>query len=913
MDIKDFLSRLQRVKGPSGNGEYMARCPAHDDKTASLSIRDSDKGILMHCQTGRCSADDIVRAMGLTLKDLFHDEKDTVPGMTVHTVKKQAKKQYMSYEEAYGWLGKFVCAYVYRDEKGKPLFEVARIDTSEKEGKRAKTFRQHRLVGAGWTFPLEMGVPDKLKDTLYHLPEVREAIRKGEPVYVVEGEKDADTLASLGKTATTQVMGAGKWRDAHAAHLKGADVIILPDNDSPGREHAQKVADALMKSAKTVKIIDLTGIDQGLPEKGDISDVVARMGASQAMGLLEKAVQDAEPIEEQPLTERDRAAQMYDKVYGYCVDHGKICQETQDGKKPLANFVVLPVQVVTKDDGVNQTKTMVFDGWTEMGQKLPRVEVKAANFEGMKWITEAWDFSASLMPGQTNSQKVAYAIKAVGSLSAQRITQYQHTGWRKIDGKWAYLYHGGAIGADNVTVDLGNGLSLYTLDSQREGYKDITFLDGCRETLKLMNVMDKHVCIPMLGTIFLAPMREFLCQTGVAPAYALFLLGGTGTRKSTVLALMLSHFGNFTSKSLPASFNDTANFIRKKAFLLKDAPIVVDDYHPVTSLQERKKMEATAQSLARAFGDGAERGRMKSDLTLQESCPPRSVAIISGEDTPGVGESGMARFYVVSVDKDDVPATEMLTQMQEKASQGYLQKTMRGYIKWLLAQVERLPQTLNADFLRLRAQALKETKGQHGRTAEAIAHMMLGYQYMLLYMRDAGAITTDQAKEMQRDAWDVVTSNSKKQSEDMKDDRPSKQFLTMVAELIDSRSAYCREVVPDEAKKAPVGKEMIGYQDDKYYYFLPSVAYRAVAKLCADQGQAFPLTPKMLYRQMKEDGVLVPDVMDKGSATKVKSIDGKSQRLLWVSKVLIDGKKTPSHQTKMDISGMEIVDDEDPF
>lgn len=46
---------------------------------------------------------------------------------------------------------------------------------------------------------------------------------------------------------------------------------------------------------------------------------------------------------------------------------------------------------------------------------------------------------------------------------------------------------------------------------------------------------------------------------------------------------------------------------------------MVDDYHPVTSLQERKKMEATAQSLARAFGDGAERGRMKSDLTLQEA------------------------------------------------------------------------------------------------------------------------------------------------------------------------------------------------------------------------------------------------------------------------------------------------------
>ena len=58
---------------------------------------------------------------------------------------------------------------------------------------------------------------------------------------------------------------------------------------------------------------------------------------------------------------------------------------------------------------------------------------------------------------------------------------------------------------------------------------------------------------------------------------ALFLLGGTGCRKSTAAALALSHYGNFTGKNLPASFNDTSNSVRKKAFLLKDAPIVLLD------------------------------------------------------------------------------------------------------------------------------------------------------------------------------------------------------------------------------------------------------------------------------------------------------------------------------------------------
>ena len=75
--------------------------------------------------------------------------------------------------------------------------------------------------------------------------------------------------------------------------------------------------------------------------------------------------------------------------------------------------------------------------------------------------------------------------------------------------------------------------------------------------------------------------------------------------------------------------------------------------------------------------------------------PPRGVAIISGEDTPGVGESGMARFYITSVRKDDIPVNDSLTAMQELARQGYLQKSMRGYIKWLLKQVDELPEMLH--------------------------------------------------------------------------------------------------------------------------------------------------------------------------------------------------------------------------
>lgn len=909
MELRDFLARLHLDSGPNASGEYMCRCPAHDDKTASLCVREGDKGIVLKCQAG-CDSKAVVEAMGLTMRDLFRDQGDRslVPGHTVHTAKPAAAKGKGGKKPR----GKFVCAYPYTDEGGKLLFEACRYQRDD--GSKSFLLRQPDPDKPGEYKYTKEGA----RLVLYRLPEVCAAIKAGKPVFVCEGEKDCDNMAAIGHTATTNPMGAGKWNAGdYTPSLKGADLYIIPDNDAVGREHAQAVAQAAVKAAKSVRILDLTKGLKELPPKGDATDFFKLLGRKEGEAALKKLMQEAEPYAASATAQRDAAAEHYGQIPGYCVDGGRICRATPEGPSPLANFVALPVAVVERDDGVNKTKEMLIDGWSATGAPLPRVHIKASQFNGMNWVAEYWDFAASVMPGNTTKDRLRYTISEVGRMTAKRITEYNHTGWRKIGGKWAYLYQGGAIGTEGVTVDLGSGLSAYRLDGNgADGFEDITYMEGALTTLSVKACMAEHVAIPLLGTIFLSPLREFLAATGIAPAYALFVLGGTGTRKSTALALALSHFGNFTGKSLPASFNDTANFIRKKAFLLKDAPIVVDDYHPVTSLQERKKMEATAQSLARAFGDGAERGRMKSDLSLQEAMPPRGVAIISGEDTPGVGESGMARFYITSVRKDDIPVSDDLTTMQELARQGYLQKSMRGYIKWLLAQIDELPGLLHESFIQNRAEALKRTAGQHGRTAEAIAHMMLGYQCMLRYMRDVKAISTEQAVDMANEAWTVATQTSKRQADDMKEDRPSKLFLATISELLISKSAGVRDLTAamgDGSGSGSSGRDMIGYMDADFYYLMPNVAYRAVAKLCSDQGQTFPLTAKMLYKQMREDGVLTPETTTSTSATRPKWIDGKSQRLLWVPKPCIDGPKAAAEQQRMRFDPAPATPEQDGF
>lgn len=169
-----------------------------------------------------------------------------------------------------------VATYDYRDADGALVFQAVRYAAP-------KEFRQRRPDGnGGWIRNLK-GV----NRILYRLPELL-AADPAQTVFLVEGEKDADNLAALGLVATTNPMGAGKWLKQYNASLKGRRVVILPDNDQAGREHAKKVAASVATVASSVKTIELPG----LPPKGDVSDWLAVGGTAEELDLLVAAAAD---------------------------------------------------------------------------------------------------------------------------------------------------------------------------------------------------------------------------------------------------------------------------------------------------------------------------------------------------------------------------------------------------------------------------------------------------------------------------------------------------------------------------------------------------------------------------------------------------------------------------------------------
>ena len=239
---RELLSRLENVR-PERDGQWSARCPVHEDRRNSLSVGiASDGAVLLKCHAG-CNTADVLRAVGLTLADLF-------------------PRSQQSGQRSNG-KPRIVATYDYRDERGKLRFQVCRMEPKE--------FRQRKPGGnGGWTWTTK-----GIRKVLYGLPELL-AADPLQPVFVVEGEKDVDRLRSTGLVATCNPGGAGKWKPAYGEALRGRHVVVIADNDDAGRKHAADVARGLRGIAASVRVVDLPNV----PPKGDVSDWLGTDGTA---------------------------------------------------------------------------------------------------------------------------------------------------------------------------------------------------------------------------------------------------------------------------------------------------------------------------------------------------------------------------------------------------------------------------------------------------------------------------------------------------------------------------------------------------------------------------------------------------------------------------------------------------------
>lgn len=244
MELQDIISHFRSPK-PNGNNSYMVTCPCHNDSTQSLCISEDNGKILLNCFAG-CRAEDITRAIGLSMRDLFQS-----PPQGIKTPKPA------SIEYRYGDRLKKIRFYKWTN------------------GKWQKSFCwQHKDNNGSW----QKG-RGGINPPLYN-QEILSNTAADNTVYIVEGEKDADTMTDkVGLLAVSAPDGATKgskgkkWDSRFTPLFKDLNVAIIPDNDEAGKNFASLVANELLTVAHSVKVLDLCTEWENLKEKGDITDI----------------------------------------------------------------------------------------------------------------------------------------------------------------------------------------------------------------------------------------------------------------------------------------------------------------------------------------------------------------------------------------------------------------------------------------------------------------------------------------------------------------------------------------------------------------------------------------------------------------------------------------------------------------
>lgn len=619
----DILPRLEgkRKNFNSNDREnYSFKCTHHQDKTASAYIAlKNDGGIVAGCRT--CGSSYGLNTM---LADLGLNKMDFIEKSETYFSKENLIKYIKENntgnvtKQGDNWIVdedyKFDNAYFYTDERGTLVAVKIKYKlVNPAADKKSKKFVQ-RVIRENKILAASVETVDKLpKQYIYNAPAVQHAIREGYYVYLVEGEKDADTLIYNGLCATSFATGAGSMFDDYKSQLRGAKLIICGDFDEPGRKHVEKVRKFLYNEVEKMYVVEY------LPELSKLDNAKADITDWINAGHTVKEFTDY--VFESCLdVKNDYQLQESKDDYRY-----GITKVIYDGKgtkteKLITNFTIDGINIINRVDTEEEYFEMIIR--TKSNQIIKR-RGSVLVFNDVRKFRDFLNSSDLVFRGNIDilidMKEWCFKYK-----KRETTTAYDVGGIRKINNEWLFVTSDGAFNSDFVY----DKSKIYYED---DNFSDFQFVElPTKEEVEeiyesLLSFNKKEITYTVLGHVGAMLLNGKFKELDIKLNH-LAIFGEAGAGKSTIAEDVIMPLMNFDVKN---NARDVTNFaFVKETSRNTTIPFFADEYKPSTFLLKKNQ---ELSNLLRNIYDRNSSVRGNKNLTTTKITPVRPLVLIGEE------------------------------------------------------------------------------------------------------------------------------------------------------------------------------------------------------------------------------------------------------------------------------------------
>jgi hypothetical protein len=767
---------------------------------------------MVHCFTG-CEPGAVVAALGLGLADLFDEPKSSRRGGAVARPGPRPALASKATPAAAGQgvkrtpVGQWpkVAEYVYVSAEGEVLYRVDRHQAPEGGRKTFRAFTPRRA--GGW---IARGPGDEGR-VLYRLPEVLAAAARGDQVFLVEGEKDADTGAGLGVVATTAAFGASsKWLPQYTEALVGARVTVVADRDAKGTgyKRAAAVCEALTARGIAVEVVeavegkDLTDHVQSGHQLSElvVIDPQERLAACGQPAPVESRRVDVAVSEGEGarLYELPGARPGMASGRTWVEVDGRLCEvKRKDDRPVIIPFIGCSVRLsgqYTAVTGVEHTDQAA-------SARVSRVELIARHpdsgeelvmhLTGPEWRSGDW--LDALWPDvdyPTRRPERQDAVRAVRQVSREvkRCVEHTATGWRRDLGDGtgpAFIHAGGALTAVGnlaAVTRLPDVLGRYALPDPASTVEEVKTAAAASIGLMDLDWLPQRIAVVMAGAAY----RAVLGTPAMVPNF----VSPPGLGKTALAVIAAQHFAptlsrHATGVSMADELGATVKSAAKMLAYAADVILIADDFAPDKGV--RAAAEKQGAFIRFAYGRYG-RTKLTREGEFVPGDAPRGLLMTSGEMMPSA-ESARERMLRVSLPWEAVPrvqiaAAQTLSEATERA------RFMATLIQWVARSgLDETTEWVNA-YQAYAADRL-EAKGYNARQAEHCSNLAAGWAAACEVMVSTGAWTREEATAYMEDrVWPALVEAAAADRDADEDSDVAARIVRLLSEALAAGQAH---------------------------------------------------------------------------------------------------------------------------